>query len=99
MTGPRLVRGSEIVLALLALALCSCAQSEPPPGPGPGRRIPRLAYESLDADGSASVDRQEFEALATALFQQLDTDRDGRLTKTEYEQLWARPAEIGRAHV
>jgi hypothetical protein len=78
------------LIASLVLALCSCAASNPPPGPGPGRRIPALSFETLDADRNAALSAEEFEALARAMFAQLDVNDDGALSKGEYDVLQAR---------
>jgi len=84
----------HVVLALV-LVTCSCAQPSPPPAPRPGagRRIPALSFDTLDADRDATISREEFEALAKAMFERLDTNADRVLSKAEYEVLQARQRE------
>ncbi len=63
-------------------ATAAAAQDAPPPG---GRGMMRA-----DADGDGTITRAEFVAQATQRFDRMDVNRDGKLDKTELQQMGQR---------
>ena len=99
-TGPLMVRGAgrqgvsmiPVLCVFLGSAALACTSS----GPSSSRRstptkVPILSFDYLDENGDASVDGVEFQKLATAMFNRLDEDKDGRLSEDEYMRLTERP--------
>jgi len=76
---PRTLKTATLALAALAgLSLTAPALAGPGDGPRGGRML-----ERLDSNGDGAVDQAEIKQMRQTLFQRLDADADGRVTKQE----------------
>jgi Ca2+-binding EF-hand superfamily protein len=81
-----------IVIAALFLAVPSLAAPDDPPSTDRSAPRSRSGMMRYDTNGDGFVDRAEWNAGQEARFKQLDTDRDGKLSRDE---LFARTPAAG----
>lgn len=74
---------ARIPTAFICLIVCSAAASAQGPGMGWGRG-PGMMLSMQDTDGDGFISEDEHAAWVASVFKTMDTNKDGRLTRSEY---------------
>lgn len=74
---------ARIPTALIFLMTCAAAASAQGPGMGWGRG-PGMMLSMQDTDGDGYISKDEHAAWAANVFKTMDSNNDGRLTRSEY---------------
>ena len=83
----------ELLLPVIAAGGLLAACAYPPAPPPPGSAAAAAAYQAcasggVDANGDGVVDMAEWNGWRTSGYSQWDANRDGRISRTEFQNCW-----------